>query len=212
MLQRLSLQAGLRGRDARLLPGAHLYRQGEVCANCFLVVDGWAALSAVTRDGAVQILDFAVAGHVLGLAVVEAMRHSAYCLTVAHVQVYPRAGLLQAMEQDVRIAKLLLEAAVHNEARAHRRLVYLGLRDARERVAQLLVDLYVRVNGHWPERSGETLILPLTQRHIAQATGLSGEHVNRTLKRLREQGVLHFNKRCLRVLDPQALGAMAGRA
>ncbi|WP_240922520.1 Crp/Fnr family transcriptional regulator [Oleiagrimonas sp. C23AA] len=213
MAQPLSEHTAHHGRLLQLAPGARLYRQGEACAHYFMVLEGWVVQSMVTRDGAVQILDFAVPGHVLGLASATGpMRHTAQCLTKVRVRAHASAQLPHMLGKDARIGHLLLQAACLNEARAHHRLVHLGLRDARQRVAQLLVDLYVRVTGHAPVRAGDSMVLPLTQRHIAQATGLSGEHVNRTLRRLREQGVLHFTKHRLHVLDPQALWAVAGHA
>src|SRR5271155_1931415 len=46
---------------ARVVPaGSDLYRQGDVCSNYFIVLNGWIALAALLDDGSCQILDFAV--------------------------------------------------------------------------------------------------------------------------------------------------------
>src|ERR1700736_2246404 len=58
----INLEAG-----ARALPaGAHLYLQGDRCSTAFIVLNGWIALSVLLHDGSCQIVDFALAGAMLG--------------------------------------------------------------------------------------------------------------------------------------------------
>lgn len=94
--------------------------------------------------------------------------------------------------------------AVLDASQAHDHLVNLGLRGARERIAHLLLELYVRLRGRFPVAAGETVRLPLTQNHIAQAVGLTGVQVSRTLRILREPGIARFVNRDLEILDPAA--------
>ena len=51
--------------------------------------------------------------------------------------------------------------------------------------------------------------LPLTQEHIADATGLTSVHVNRVLGELRDEGVVSFHYRKLVILDPDRLVEVA---
>ena len=88
-------------------------------------------------------------------------------------------------------------------------LIAIGRRDARERVAGLLMELAVRSTGRAAFSAGETLPLPLTQVLIGEATGLTAVHVNRTLRGLREAGVLDFRDRHLTLLDPDRAADIA---
>ena len=52
--------------------------------------------------------------------------------------------------------------------------------------------------------------LPLTQEHLGDALGLTPVHVNRTLRALREDGVLAVKRGALSILDPDRLAEEAG--
>ena len=108
------------------------------------------------------------------------------------------------------IAVLLCRQAASDRARAHDHLANLGLRGARERIAHLLLEIYVRLRQHLPDTPGETLRLPLSQGLIGQALGLTYVHISRTLHILREQKIVRFANQTLEIIDPLALLAAAG--
>ncbi len=55
----------------------------------------------------------------------------------------------------------------------------------------------------------ERFELPLTQEQIADATGLTAVHVNRTLQALRDAGVIERSGRELRIADWQKMRQVA---
>lgn len=93
----------------------------------------------------------------------------------------------------------LIDASIFREW-----VVNVGRRDARTRVAQLLCELALRlemVGGF----KGWTCEFPLTQEHLADATGMTAVHINHTLQNLRKSGLIELNGRSLTVLDWPAL-------
>ncbi|MBU6497931.1 MAG: helix-turn-helix domain-containing protein, partial [Rhodospirillales bacterium] len=82
--------------------------------------------------------------------------------------------------------------------------------DARGRVAHLLIELYFRQNRHLPQIAGETIDLPLTLALIGETVELTIEHVSRTLRRLREDGVIQLRRGRLLIRDPEALIRISG--
>jgi CRP/FNR family transcriptional regulator, anaerobic regulatory protein len=198
---------------AKVIPaGSDLYCQGDVCSTYFIVLNGWIALSVLLDDGSCQILDFALPGAMLGFqqAPDALMYHSARCLSVVRVYAFPRRKLDIIIETNPRLAILLCRQITANEARAHDHLANIGLRDARQRIAHLLLELYVRVRGALPAERGETVQLPLSQGQIGQALGLTYVHVCRTLQILCEQEVVRLANHRLVIIDPKALIAAAG--
>jgi len=198
---------------ARVIPmGSELYRQGEICSTCFIVLNGWIALSVLLDDGSCQILDFALPGAILGFqsAPNAQMYHSARCLSIVRVHAFPRRKLDVMVETNPRLAIQLCRQVTADEARAHDHLANIGLRDARQRIAHLLLELYVRVRGRLPGESDETFQLPLSQGQIGQALGLTYVHVCRTLQILREQKIVHLANHTLEIIDPVALRTAAG--
>ena len=198
---------------ARVMPaGSDLYRQGDTCSTYFIVLNDWIALSVLLDDGSCQILDFALPGAVLGFqsGLDAPMYHSARCLSVVRVYAFPRHKLDIIIETNPRLAVLLCRQITANEGRAHDHLTNLGLRGARERIAHLLLEIYVRLRRRLPTEPGEIIQLPLSQGHIGQALGLTYVHVCRTLQILREQKIVRFANHRLEIIDPPALIAAAG--
>jgi CRP/FNR family transcriptional regulator, anaerobic regulatory protein len=198
---------------ARVVPaGADLYRQGDFCSTYFVVLSGWVALSVLLDNGSCQILDFALPGAVLGFqsAPDAPMYHSARCISIVRAFAFPRHKLDTVIENNPRLAVLLCRQITSDGARAHDHLANLGLRSARERIAHLLLEIYVRLRRRLPDNPGETIHLPLSQGHIGQALGLTYVHVSRTLQILREHKIVRFANQRLEIIDPSALIATAG--
>ena len=198
---------------ARVAPaGTDLYRQGDVCTMYFVILNGWIALSTLLDDGSCQILDFALPGSVLGFqsAPNAPMYHSAHCLSMVRVYAFPRRTLDTIIEANPRLAFLLCRQIVADEARAHDHLANIGLRGARERIAHLLLEIYVRLHHRLPAAPGEIIYLPLSQGQIGQALGLTYVHVCRTLQTLCKQNVIRFANHKLEIIDPPSLIAAAG--
>lgn len=93
---------------------------------------------------------------------------------------------------------------------AYDQLSSVGRRSARERIAHLLLELFLRSRMRWPGNYLEEMYLPLTQEDIGDATGLTGVHVNRVLRDLYKEGILGFQYRRLRILNPDKLVDVAG--
>ena len=86
----------------------------------------------------------------------------------------------------------LLWLATLLDAAMHRQWIFrLGRLDSAGRMAHLFCELYERLAmvGLGEE---DGYALPLTQPDLAEACGVTGVHANRTLRALRERGLLTF--------------------
>lgn len=83
-------------------------------------------------------------------------------------------------------------------------LAVLGQRSAEERIAYLLQHLIRRLEARTVIREGRYPI-PLRQRHIADAVGLTSEHVNRVLSLFRDRGLCILADGILTVVNPREL-------
>ena len=97
----------------------------------------------------------------------------------------------------------LLDASIFREW-----VVNVGRRDSRTRVAHLLCEMFLRLKNIGAEHRG-MLDFPLTQEQLADATGLTPVHTNRTLQLLRKDGLIQFSGRSLTVLDWDRLREVA---
>ena len=74
--------------------------------------------------------------------------------------------------------------------------------------SHLLVELYLRLKTVGRAHDGRC-DFPLTQNDLADATGLTAVHVNRTLQELRKDGLIELERKQLHVLDMQRLKEVA---
>jgi CRP-like cAMP-binding protein len=81
----------------------------------------------------------------------------------------------------------------------------IGCRSARVRVCRLLLELAARASPDGELAAQATVPMPLSQRHIADATALRVETVCRALVQLHDDGVAALRRGYLRVADAQAL-------
>jgi len=99
----------------------------------------------------------------------------------------------------------------HQSAEARRmdeRLAVIGRRSAIERLAFLMLDLYERQRRHGADE--KSCPFPLRRQHMADATGLTGAHINRTLNALRRERVAAIEEGALVIRDLPALTRLAG--
>ena len=87
-------------------------------------------------------------------------------------------------------------------------LVDLGRRSASERIAHFLLELLTRLQAIGLAED-QSYKLPLTQELIADVLGLSIPHVNRVLRRLREDNLVVLEDQRVTVRDLDALAELA---
>ena len=186
--------------------GDIIYAQGDPSTHLLNVISGWIELHCDMADGRRQITTFLQPGALFG-AEPDGEDHSHTATAITTVVVCPigtkkfhdlRRAVPSLNEQFVSLLQRERQNLI-------RRLASVGLLTARERVGVLLWDLALTAVGGGPLRVESLIPMPLTQRHIAEATGLTSIHVNRTLRQLREERVLELRDGRLRILNPSRL-------
>lgn len=203
----LQMTGRYKSADRKVKAGRDLFCSGERGAAVYSLVDGWAALYNVMEDGRRQILQFALPGAVLAFVPIRTavMSYSAQALTDAVVSFVPHDKLGPLSREYPEFGMQLAALIERDRSLAYEYLSSIGHRSARERVAYLLRELFIRSRSSWPGHRGEEMHLPITQEHIGDATGLTGVHVNRVLRDLRKEEILEFHYRRLRILNPDKL-------
>jgi CRP-like cAMP-binding protein len=97
-----------------------------------------------------------------------------------------------------------MDAAVHREW-----MVSMGRRSSYEQMAHLLCELLLRFRAVGLAEDNN-YPLPATQAELGDAFGLSTVHVNRTLQRLRAEGLVILTERRITIPDPERLMKVAG--
>lgn len=208
----LHVASRYRSADRAIKAGCDLFRHGERGDAIYSLVDGWVALYNLLEDGRRQILQFALPGAVLAFVPTRGavMNYSAQALTDGVVCVVSHENLGRLATDNPEFGMQLAGLISQDRGLAYDHLSSIGRRSARERVAYLLLELFIRSRLRWPGHRSEEMYLPLTQEHIGDATGLTGVHVNRVLRDLRKERIAEFHYRRLRILNPDKLVDVAG--
>ena len=187
-----------------------IIRAGRTYDGVFVLIEGAAIRYRVLRDGRRQVLNVVLPGDFIGFPACffEAALYSITALSDAVVSWIPFANLFALFHHHPRLGATLFcsfscEAAMYAE-----HLIDVGRRSALERVAHFLLELLTRLQaiGLADERSYR---MPLTQELIGDALGLSVPHVNRTLRQLREDGLVSIDGQIVAIRDIEALAALA---
>jgi len=182
----------------------YLVREGEPTTMCSLLVRGFAFRQKLVEDGARQIISFHIPGEFLDLQnlLLEVSDHNVQSLNRSSALIVNKTALLALMDSRPHIRRALwldslLDASVFREW-----VVNLGRRDARARIAHLLCELAARLKSAGVAQAEEDLYdFPLTQEQLADATGLTAVHTNRTLQSLRRDGLISLSSSQLTILD-----------
>jgi CRP-like cAMP-binding protein len=190
--------------------GSSLIDQGEHPESIYILLSGWAFSYQTSHGGERQILDFFANSALLGFCFGRASWYGAETVTNCTVAILPYPQFRQLLAKCPPLAISIADKLSESEMRAHEHLIGLGRRSAKERVAALISELMSRIHPGGSAGCEDGLKLPVTQIMIADALGLSNEHVCRTLARLSDQGILEYDRHVMKVLNPRALAMAAG--
>lgn len=190
------------GCQRRLKRHDHIVRRGERPQSVLLLQEGWAARYSQMPDGRRHISQFYLPGDLcdLGWLVSAEAGQAVVALTPIKALAIDRSVIEQRLGTDAGFAHCVaVDCLLRLEAQAAW-MVTLGRRSASERLAQLLCELYLRI-----ERTGRTAnrecAFPLSQQNLADFTGMSAVHVCRTLRSMKDVKLLDLQRRKLSIPD-----------
>jgi len=179
------------GRRWRVSPGQVVTWAGDANSHCANVVSGALKVAASTADGREQIVGLLFAGDFLGQLFIGEASLTVTALTDTDLCAFPRADFERALANYPQMERLLLERTMASLNEAQERMLSLGRKDARERVADFLLDLARRTGRRGPAGDIRVLI-PISRGEMAGFLGLTIETISRHLTRLRSDGAIDF--------------------
>ncbi len=202
-------------RDAQyLLPAREiLFREGETAHTLYTLFDGWLILFKILDNGKRQILRFLLPGDFFGFQVngigpTAGYMHGSQALMESTLCAFPVTRFRPMMEKQLQLTRRLAEMEMHDLNLCQNHLIGTVRKNARERIAFLVLELFYRVrlqmeNGY--DEATNSIIFPLTQKEIGDAVGLTSVHVNRTLKDMVKNRLIQYPGKRLTILNEDAL-------
>lgn len=183
-----------------------LIREGDAPRCVYLIVAGWACHYRTLPDGRLQIVNFAIPGDLcdLNLFILDRMDHAIGALTELRVAEIGHEVLRNIFTNYPNITTALLWQELVSKSVHREWILNVGQRVALERIAHLCCEMFLRLESVGLT-DGFSCQFPLTQKDIADATGLTPVHVNRTIQKMRKSGLIILEGKNLIIPDMVAL-------
>jgi CRP-like cAMP-binding protein len=181
----------------------YVVREFDRASHSCLLLSGFAIRHKIVAGGARQIVSIHMKGELVDLqnSLLGSADHSVQMLTAGKVAMIPREEMRRIAFERPAIGRAmwtdtLVDASIFREWIAN-----VGRRDARTRIAHVLCEFSLRLKvAELGEHTNYEM--PMTQEQLADATGLTSVHVNRTLRSLEKDGLIErANPRSITIGD-----------
>ena len=213
MVRKLSLWAELGPADRdqiyalhyqrrQLEAGQYLVWDGDKPQHTCLLLSGFAYRHKMAGNGGRQIVSIHMKGDIIDLqnSLLGVADHNVQMLSAGEVALIPVQAMRDLAFHNPTIGmgmwyETLVEGSIFREW-----VLNIGRRDARTRIAHLLCEFAMRMEV--VELGQQTNYeLPITQEQLADAVALTPVHVNRTLMKLQQDGLIARTKRMITIFD-----------
>ena len=189
-----------------------LFFEGGAAQHIFALRSGLIKIVKSLENGKDRITRVVFPGELLG---VEALCESTYPMTATtlvdcEICAVSRGEFVDFLNRNTDISLGMIRSLVSEVARLRKQITDMSFKDARGKIATLILSL---VRSEWM-RPGVpyNLRLPLSRQEIGEILELSPESVSRAFTSLKEEAVLEVRARNLVIQDMERLRAAAQRA
>jgi CRP-like cAMP-binding protein len=171
-----------------------------------VVIEGIVARFGQNSEGERQIIALHIEGDApdLHTVVLPSDTVPLHALSKSTILRIPHSALRELAAKYPAVAEAFWRHCSVDAAITARWVVNVGRRDAKTRISHLLCEMVVR-HGLSTGEGELTVPFPLTQVQLADVTGLTAVHVNRTLKALAAEGIVTLSSRAARIPNWQQL-------
>lgn len=186
--------------------GEHLYRAGDRFLAISAVRTGCFKSYLINEEGEEHVLDFHLPGEIVGFDAIHGGVHQSSCvaLDTSGVCTLNFEPLSELARQIPALQAELFDLMSHRIADLE---IVHGDHSADQRFALFLESLVTRYSRRGYSAREFTLVMP--RRDIANYLRLATETVSRILSRLKKDRVLDVRRKHIRILDADALHAIA---
>lgn len=169
----------------------YIVRDGQPAECATVLLSGYCVRHKLAGNGHRQIVSIHMKGEAVDLqnSLLKIADHNVQMLTSGKVAMIPREAVIKIAFERPAIGKALWLETLVDGSIFREWITNVGRRDARTRISHLLCEFSLRLKlAGLGERTNYEL--PMTQEQLADATGLTPVHVNRTIKSLEADGLI----------------------
>jgi len=196
----------LHAKTAVYSAGTIIQRENGPIELTRFIVSGWAIKFQTSPAGRRQILSFLIPGDSIGLYGALFQNSESGLEVIAEIMVaeIPSVELMSIFKRSPRLGAALCWIGGQDERFLHHQILRLGALRATPRLAHILIELHLRLLrvGIPP---AEASIIPINQKLIGEALGITHVHANRCCRELVKMGLIETTSRRVKLLDPSEL-------
>lgn len=181
--------------------------EGEPCVGLYIVESGWLKAIKIGLDGREQVLQTLKPGDVFnGISVFTDAPNQATvsALETSVVWMVRREVLLKLLEEHPSLARQVIQELAGKVQYLIRLVEDLSLRSVEARLARLLLE---QAEGESVQRRRWA-----TQSEMASRLGTVPDVVNRALRKLSDEGLIHVERHQIQILNKEGLKTVAQTA
>ncbi|WP_371395342.1 Crp/Fnr family transcriptional regulator [Fretibacter rubidus] len=190
--------------------GEDIVIEGEVVDYVFIIESGWAIRYRLLDDGRRQIMNFMLPGDCFDLMSLtkSASDHNVSAASEVVLRRIKATDFFNAIRGDSCLSLAFWWVAIQEEAILREQIVRNGRLSAKERLGNLILELNRRLSIS-TGRQDNSVAIPVTQNHLADALGLSSVHISRSMGKLSREGYIAVESWGIQILNRDALAEMA---
>jgi CRP-like cAMP-binding protein len=178
--------------------------EGEPCPGPYIIESGWLKAVKIGLDGREQVLQMLQAGEAFNAISVftdAPNQASVSALEPSLIWLIPREVLLRLMDEHPQLMHQVVRDLAGRVMHLVRMVEDLSLRSVEARLARLLLE---QSQGESVQRRRWA-----TQAEMASRLGTVPDVVNRALRKLSEEGLIHVERHQIQILDKEGLKTVA---
>ncbi len=178
--------------------------EGEPCTGLYIVESGWLKAVKIGLDGREQVLQTLKSGDVFnGISILTDVPNQATvtALETSIIWIIHRDVLLKMLDEHPTLARHVVKDLAGRVMHLIRMVEDLSLLSVEARLARLLLK---QSDGALVQRRRWA-----TQAEMASRLGTVPDVLNRALRKLAEEGMLHVERHQIQILDKEGLRAIA---
>ena len=185
---------------------AYLVRERQKVDHSCLLISGFAFRQKIGRNGARSINAVHMQGDIVDLqnSLLGYADHSVQVLSRAEVAYIPRKAIVDLAFRMPNVGMAMWYDTLVDGSVFREWILNIARRSGEKRIAHLLCEFGVRLES-LGLGSRSSYQFPMTQEQLADATGLTPVHVNRSLKGLEKRGLISRAMRHVTVGDWEKL-------
>lgn len=176
--------------------------EGEPCDSLGIIMKGSVDIKRIFASGKEITITTMISGNIFGEVLVfsDTNLYPSTIIAVKEVEILyiAKPAILSLSKTDMQFLNNIMKLLANKVLMFNEKITCLSLQSIRQKIANYLLDYSKKQNSH-------SLILPYTRKEMAELMGIPRPSLSREMIKMRQEGLISFDKSLVRILNSTAL-------